>query len=157
VLRYFDGATFTTSFQKYVYAPVLGDADNRIQISIYFNSSPIAFDAILDTGAPYSICAPVAADAAGFDHRSAIDTGRMIIRGLSIVCSIARMRITLIAEKGVNVDVDATVFVPQSCEQWPENLPSFIGMGGFLERIHFGFAPEDDHFHFGAPTITTLV
>lgn len=157
MLNFPNGNPFTTSIQEYVYAPVLDDTDNRIQVAVRFNSSELVFTAILDTGAPYVICAPQAALASGFEHAMALDTGRMYIRGALIDCSIVRMPVTILATSGPDVDVNATVYVPRSTEQWPEAFPSFIGMTGMLERIHFGFTPENDEFHFGSPGQTTLI
>ncbi|HAX76687.1 MAG TPA: hypothetical protein DCY88_12800 [Cyanobacteria bacterium UBA11372] len=51
----------------------------------------------------------------------------------------------------LQVDVQATVFVPDREELWG-NFPYFIGLGGFLERIRFAFDPASDTFYFGSLT-----
>jgi len=55
-----------------------------------------------------------------------------------------RGSITLIAEQGENLDVDATVFISPD---W--RGPSFLGYEGFLQRIRFAVDPERNLFYFG--------
>ncbi len=104
---------------------------------------------MVDTGAPYVICAPEVASDAGVDPASALRSETMLIRGMRFNGSLFRLNVKLKAEFGKDLDVDATVFVPDSADSWGEN-PSFIGLAGFLERIRFAFDPNTDTFYFGS-------
>ncbi|MBD2182745.1 hypothetical protein H6G03_17015 [Planktothrix sp. FACHB-1375] len=72
----------------------------------------------------------------------------MLIRGMRLDGSIARMSITFRAQEGESLTQEATVFVPDVEEYWG-NFPSFIGLAGFLERIRFAIDPLTDTFYFG--------
>jgi hypothetical protein len=54
-------------------------------------------------------------------------------------------QITLPADEGEPLDVDATVFVSPD---WPG--PNFLGYQGFLQRIRFAVDPESNTFYFGS-------
>uniref|UniRef100_UPI00350F3040 hypothetical protein n=2 Tax=Kamptonema formosum TaxID=331992 RepID=UPI00350F3040 len=105
--------------------------------------------AVLDTGAPYVICAPKIARDAGVDPASALERKTMLIRGMRLSGFVVRLNIRLKAEEGEDLDVDSTVFVPDSEVLWG-NFPSFIGLTGFLERIRFALDPNTDTFYFGS-------
>jgi hypothetical protein len=51
---------------------------------------------------------------------------------------------TLLADEGRELEVDATVF---ACPHWPG--PNFLGYGGLLERIRLALDPHRRHFYFG--------
>ena len=72
----------------------------------------------------------------------------MLIRGMSLSGFVVRLNIQLTADMGENLDVDSTVFVPDSVDLWGD-FPCFIGLGGFLERIKFAIDPNTDTFYFG--------
>ncbi|WP_017717414.1 hypothetical protein [Kamptonema formosum] len=73
----------------------------------------------------------------------------MLIRGMRLSGFVVRLNIRLKAEEGEDLDVDSTVFVPDSEVLWG-NFPSFIGLTGFLERIRFALDPNTDTFYFGS-------
>jgi hypothetical protein len=73
----------------------------------------------------------------------------MLVRGKKLEGSLIRLNITLVAELGENLTVDATTFVPDSEAVW-DNFPCFIGLSGFLERIRFAIDPNTDTFYFGS-------
>lgn len=54
-----------------------------------------------------------------------------------------------IPHSGLDLEVDATAFVPTlpSGERWPD--PNFLGLSGFLERIRFAIDPAENAFYFG--------
>ena len=62
-----------------------------------------------------------------------------IMRGSLEIC-----RITLAAERGSGLDVDATVFV---CDDWTRG--NFLGYSGLLQRIRFALDPQELKFYFG--------
>jgi hypothetical protein len=53
----------------------------------------------------------------------------------------------MIADEGVGLDVDATVFVPD--DAWPSGR-NFIGYSGFLEKIRIGLDPQQNDVYFGS-------
>ncbi|GAB4431459.1 MAG: hypothetical protein Fur0044_29050 [Anaerolineae bacterium] len=59
------------------------------------------------------------------------------------------MSLSLQAETGDGVEVEATVFVPTLApnDTWPH--PNFIGLDGFLTRIRFAIDPTENTFYFG--------
>jgi hypothetical protein len=106
--------------------------------------------AVVDTGAPWCVIDPILAERV----KSAADVGyelgmKLMIRGVRYKGKLIRMLITLEAERGESLDVDATVFVPRlsAGEMWP--YPNFIGLDGFLNRIRFAIDPSENAFYFG--------
>ena len=61
-----------------------------------------------------------------------------------MVGSLERFPITLPAEEGDALEIDATLFV---CEDWHRG--NFLGYNGFLERIRFALDPKLAKFYFG--------
>jgi hypothetical protein len=136
-LLFLDGHPFATGSTKYAYQPATpGEMTNRIILPVEIEGHRTT--AVIDTGAPYVICEPRLARLAGFDLVEPLERITMLIRGMYLPGSIIRLSVT----------VDATAFVPEQEERW-ENLPSFIGLSGFLERIRFALDPSTDTFYFG--------
>lgn len=134
----------------YEYIPATrGEKTNRIFLSVEIEGYPI--EAVVDTGAPYVILSPKVAKGIGFNPAFALGRETMLIRGMRLEGSVTRFDMMLVATVGENLDLQATVFVPDSEEAWG-NFPSFIGLGGFLERIRFAVDPSNDMFYFGALT-----
>lgn len=63
--------------------------------------------------------------------------------------SITRLSIRLLADEGDSLTVDATAFIPDVEEYWGD-LPVFIGLTGFMERLRFAVDPSTDTFYFGS-------
>jgi hypothetical protein len=55
----------------------------------------------------------------------------------------------LAADEGDSIDVEITAFVPVS-EEWPANLPSFVGLTGCMDRMRIAIDPGTELFYFGA-------
>jgi hypothetical protein len=53
---------------------------------------------------------------------------------------------TLIADDGDSLRIDATVFVSSD---WPRRAGTFLGYSGLLERIRFAVDPQKNDFFFG--------
>jgi len=146
-LIFANGESFATGSLQYSYGPATpGETTNRIIVPVEIDG---AFtNAVVDTGAPYVICEPRIARQIGFNRASALGRDRLLIRGMRLDGSITRFNMTLRATSGRDLDVGATAFVPDVEEFWG-NLPSFIGLMGFLERIRFAVDPSIDTFYFG--------
>ncbi|HEY3998703.1 MAG TPA: hypothetical protein VGO93_07545 [Candidatus Xenobia bacterium] len=105
----------------------------------------IEVDALVDTGAPWCILGDRLAEKAGWlEHAPTLSTilhtrlGRL--RGY-----LRREYLTLVAESGESLSVEATFFVS------PDWLgPTFIGYSGCLERMRFAVDPAQSLFYFGA-------
>ena len=150
LLLFPDGETFATGAMRYDYSPATtNETTNRIILTVAVENTII--DAVVDTGAPYSIIAPQTAREAGLDRFTPLERITMLVRGMRLEGSIIRLTMTLIAEQGEDQNVDATAFIPDVQEYWG-NFPSFIGQIGFLERITFAVNPSTDTFYFGPLT-----
>ncbi len=148
LLCFSNGESFATGATRYSYRPVTDtETTNRIILKVEIQG--VTTQAVVDTGAPYVICAPEVASDAGVDPASALRSETMLIRGMGLNGSLFRLNVRLVAREGDNLDVDATVFVPHSADSWGD-FPSFIGLAGFLERIRLAFDPNTDTFYFGS-------
>jgi hypothetical protein len=78
--------------------------------------------------------------------------GLILIRGRAILSTrlgvlqgaLYRGQVTLPADEGESLDVDATIFVSPD---WPG--PNFLGYQGLFQRIRFAVDPESNTFYFG--------
>lgn len=57
----------------------------------------------------------------------------MLVRGNWLEGSIIRLNMTLPADKGEDLTVAATAFIPDVEEYWGD-FPCFIGQNGFLQK-----------------------
>ena len=147
LLFFANGETFATGALPFKYVPATEtETTNRIVMPVEVQG--IRTWAVVDTGAPYVICAPKVAADAGIDPASALKKDRMLIRQMRLDGFVYRLNIRLVAKYGEDLNVDATVFVPEVEEFWGD-FPSFIGLAGFLERIRFAIDPNTDTFYFG--------
>jgi len=107
-------------------------------------------DAIVDTGALWCILNPQIADQISSQERMWLGDERLYVRGVLYRGSLFRLPITLMADEGDDLTVEATVFVPtfQADEEWVH--PNFLGLDGFLHRLRFAVDPAENAFYFGA-------
>lgn len=148
LLLFLNGDSFATGAVRYQYHPAtLGESTNRIFLRVEIAGYPI--EAVVDTGAPYVVLAPTVARIIGLSSSSAIARERMLIRGMRLDGNVYRFNMKLLATFGDDLEVEATIFVPDSEEYWGD-FPSFIGLGGFLERVRFAVDPSTDMFYFGS-------
>jgi len=105
---------------------------------------------IVDTGAPWCVLNPELADAWGLSVESSYRPDRKLnIRGDSYYGRLVVIQIELHAEIGQSLTVPATVFIPELEPGQAWNLPNFIGLTGFLERIRFAVDATENAFYFG--------
>ncbi len=123
-----------------------GDREARIYIAVKVERLEVVVYAMVDTGAPYSIMNPEIAENAGLDLQQGEKT-KIETRFGKIPGWIVRGTILVPAKEGRSVEVDASIFVPES--EWPG--PNFLGYHGFLEGIRFAVSPTEYEFHFGRP------
>lgn len=106
--------------------------------------------AIVDTGAPWCVLDPELAQQLQVTQAVSYEpTTMLIIRQGSYKGRLLKLNLTLQAEQGEDLSVDATVFIPSlgPGELWPH--PNFIGLDGFLSRIRFAVDPGENAFYFG--------
>lgn len=150
MLQFSSGQAFSTGMVTYTYRPVT-EQETSPRIFLRVSIEGIETDAFLDTGAPFVVCKPEIAEVLGFDPASGEPLEKFNIRDSRLDGHLHRMNITLLAEQGAPLSVEATVFVPDLMphQDWG-NFPAVLGMGGFLERIRFAVDPSQDQFYFGA-------
>ena len=115
-----------------------------IYVRILIDGLDAELVALVDTGAPYCIVPPEVAAQLALD-KSAGEPIRLSTRLGLINGVLQRIPLTLLADEGDAITVEATVFVP---ERWDQ--VSFLGYAGFLERLNFGVRPRTNQFFFGA-------
>ena len=105
--------------------------------------------AIVDTGAPWCLFdADILAELESM-HADTLPIERLTIRGVLYQGRLTRIVLSLRADEGEDLDLEATVFVPilNPGETW--NVPNFIGLQGLLSRIRFAVDPAENVFYFG--------
>ncbi len=105
---------------------------------------------IIDTGAPWCILDPtMMSDLGLIREENYLSETTIVIRGIYYQGRLQRTDITLPADEGENLDIEATVFVPRLApdESWVH--PNFIGLDGLLNRIRFAVDPAENAFYFG--------
>ena len=146
LLLFPDGEYFAIGAINYAYRPPITNDTNRIIIGVYVED--IITEAVLDTGAPYPIISPKIAKQAGLNRVKPLERKTMVVRKMKLEGSIIRLNMTLPADEGEDLTVDATAFIPDVEEYWGD-FPCFIGQIGFLERIRYAVDPATDTFYFG--------
>lgn len=113
----------------------------------------LTIEAVVDTGAPWCVLDPQIAEQVGVSaettYASSADRVSIGIRGYTLYGALHRMRIGFYNEQeGNDLEVEATVFVPDLHAGAEWDLPNFIGLNGFLERIRFAVDPAENAFYF---------
>jgi hypothetical protein len=149
LLAYADGRPYAAGAIHYDYRPATPqDTLPRIVLSVSFEN--LETEAVLDTGAPFVVCAPDLALLLHLDPSAGAPTPPLEFRGHRLRGGLHRISLSLLADLGDSLTVEATAFVPDldPGQQWGE-FPSFLGMSGFLERLRFAVDPSSDTFYFG--------
>ena len=110
----------------------------------------LTIEAVVDTGSEWCILDPqIAAQVGTFAETAYAPSKTIGIRGVEVDGRLHRMRISLWDEyEGNDLEVEATVFIPDPRQVKEWNLPNFIGLNGFLERIRFAVDPAENAFYF---------
>ena len=151
MLRYNDEdrSVFSTGYSPIIYRPATEqEITPRIFIQVSFQGMETT--AFVDTGAPYLICDPEIASTIGLQPENGAPIKNVDVRGSQLNGHLHRLIVTLIAEEGEDLPVDATVFVPEMkpYQEWSA-FPSILGLNTFLDRIRFAVDPEQARFYFG--------
>ena len=140
-----EGANFTVGRSRFSDSlPGSGEATSKVYVKVQPSAWPGALLAQLDTGAPWSVFEPEIAESIGVLNGSGevveLDTRFGRKRG-----RLERVVVTILADEGESLNVEATIFV---CQDWPDRM-NFIGYNGLLERIRIGLDPPAYFFYFG--------
>lgn len=116
---------------------------SKVFVKLGFGNLSSTFLAQLDTGAAYSFLETQMADALGL-----LDgTGQQVTIGTRIGTfrgRLERVPITLVADEGEDLEVDAIFFVSR---EWPGK--TFLGYSGLLSHIRIALDPSSNLFFFG--------
>ena len=101
--------------------------------------------ALLDTGAEWSVLDREIAESIGLTgadglaitlrHKNGNSSGRLV-----------KANVRLVADEGVDLVVEATVFVP---DENNDVGGTFVGYTAFLEQVKFGLDPQNNQIYFG--------
>ena len=105
---------------------------------------------VVDTGAPYLICAPSMANILQPNLGPSLGREALLIRGVRIGGNLHRVKMNLTAIEGEHLSFEVTAFIPDVDEEAWRTLPTFLGLTGCLERLRFAIDPIEDRFYFGA-------
>jgi hypothetical protein len=139
-----DGTVFATGRTRFLNEdPVDPEKSPKIFVKIEPANFGSPVLAQLDTGAAWSILESQIAEEMALFHEQGQPT-RLSTRFGAIDGYLERTKITILADEGESVEVEATVFVSK---QWSGG--SFLGYAGLLERVRFAVDPQQNFFYFG--------
>ena len=126
--------------------PLASGRSARIYVRIAVPGMEEPFLALLDTGAEWSVIDREIAEQIGLSDADG-EPITLLHKDGSTAGTLVRTVVTMIADEGSALDVDATVFVPN--DGWPRGR-NFLGYSCFLDRIRIGLDPQNNHIYFGA-------
>jgi hypothetical protein len=139
-----DGTVFATSSAPYVYLPT---ESPRVNVEIEVGGNRLS--AVVDTGAPYFICGEQIAAILDLVPSEALEEKILSTRLGVLNGRLFRTIVTLVAQEGSSVELEATAFVV-SDRRW-DDQPLFLGLLNCLDRLRFAIDPVSEVFHFGKP------
>jgi hypothetical protein len=123
---------------------VPGSHERSAKLHVPLSIGSVTVLAQLDTGAAWTMLGAELAGSVGLLGGQG-PVVRLSTRAGDFEGRLERVHVTLIAEEGESLDVDATVFVSAD---WAG--PNFLGWSGFLDRVRFAVDPsERRYFYFG--------
>lgn len=122
------------------------ESSSKIVLSVQIkNSGPIM--AVMDTCAPWCIFDPDLLSLLEIDEEDGYRPEKGLnIRGTIYYGALVRVPVTFLADEGIDISVEATVFIPEREYDSPRY---FIGLDGCLSRIRFAIDPSENIFYFG--------
>lgn len=140
-----DGTAFAIGRTRFLNQdPVNPEKSPKVYVKIEPGDFGSPILAQLDTGAAWSILESQIAEAMALFHGQGQPT-RLSTRFGPIDGYLERTKITILADEGESIEVEATVFVSK---RWLGG--SFLGYAGLLERVRFAVDPQQNFFYFGA-------
>lgn len=150
MLRFEDDRPFASGACGYLSRPSSErETVNKLFVEVLVDNAATWLGAI-DTGAPYLICGPDVGQALALKPEAGIENATVEIRGLPIPGDLHRLSLTILAEEGLDVNIEATAFIVRSDPAVRWTLPDiFLGWHGCLERLRFAVDPANDTLYFG--------
>ena len=149
-LAFANGEPFAIGVTGYDYRPATShETTPRLVLEVEIEG--ILAEAIVDTGGVYLFCNPHVARRLALAPTEALSRVQAILfRGVMVHGRLYRLRLTLLADEGEDVTVQATAFVPEpdEAEHWGD-MPCLLGLYGCLERARFAVDPPTERFYFG--------
>ena len=149
ILQYPNGTPFASGATEYLYQPAhQWDPSARILVPVKIED--VLVTAMVDTGAPFVVCPPDTAREAGIVVDEEALPASLQWHGL-LTGHILRRTMTLLAEQGQSITVEARIFVPDavSAEAWEGGRRAFVLGMGCLESVRFAVDPDQNLFYFG--------
>jgi hypothetical protein len=142
-----DGELFTSGRSRFLdLHPRFPEPTSKVFVKISFSGLDETWIAQIDTGAAYSILqADAARDLGLFDLQE--EWTRISTRFGVLSGQLVRLPVTLLADQGDSLDLDAVFFVSR---EW--RGPTFIGYTGFLDRLRVALDSPANLFYFGEPS-----
>jgi hypothetical protein len=140
-----DGSTFAAGRARFADSlPGGGEETSKIYVKIEPQALGDLIIAQVDTGAAWSVFHREVAEAMNLldDEGAPV---RLRTRFGPLTGRLQRLLVTIVADDGESLDVEATVWVSP---EWPAG--NFIGYSGLLERMRFGVDPASNFFYFGS-------
>jgi hypothetical protein len=144
MLKTSDGADFATGRASF-FDQDANALEGTAKIFVKIEPSNLGFPVLaqLDTGSAWSILKPEIAEAMQLTNEEG-QPERLNTRFGNIDGQLKRTNITILADDGSSVELEATVFIPT---EWTGG--NFLGYAGLLERIRFAVDPQENFFYFG--------
>jgi predicted aspartyl protease len=144
MLKTLDGADFATGRARFLDEDA-NALEGTAKIFVKIEPSNLGFPVLaqLDTGSPWSILKPEIAEAINLMDEEGQPQSLSTRLG-PVSGQLKRTSITIIADDGDSMDVEATVFISAD---WTAG--NFLGYGGLLERVRFAVDPQANLFYFG--------
>jgi hypothetical protein len=142
MLRDLEGNSFASGCAAFADTD-LTESSPKIYVRVSFENLPAPVLAQLDTGAAWSVLNVEIArrtgvlDAEGEPLALSARTGKVLGK-------LVRVLVSLVADAGESLELDATFFVSPN---WRHG--TFLGYSGLLERIRFAVDPYQNLFYFG--------
>ena len=143
---------FTSGRAEYTdMRPATPGGDPKIYVRFKVADLPVVWVAALDTGASWTCLASEIASEMGVDAANG-EKIRIGTRWGSVPGALVpNVALTILADEGDSLRIDATVFVP-TIDDSPFHDDTYFGYRGLLERIRLALDPQKNLFYFGEAT-----
>jgi len=139
-----NGEVFAAGFSRFQdQAPGAAELTAKVYVKIDLNDIETTLLAQLDTGAAYSTLASQVAEALNLLDGDGQQV-TLSARGGTYRGRLERVPITLVADEGEALDIEAVFFVSR---EWPGR--TFLGYTGLLDHIRMAIDPRANLFYFG--------
>lgn len=140
------GEPFASGWSRFVdQHPRFAEPTAKIFVKVEFAGVDRAWMAQIDTGAAYSVLEVEVATALGLMNLGG-QRVRVSTRLGTLSGELLRVPLTLIADEGLSLDLEATFFISRD---WRGG--TFLGYTGLLDRLRIALDSPANLFYFGEP------